>query len=133
MGETLEAREVAAEELTAPERPVRAVAGAVEDERERGLGAAALGEACSRVRVVVLDADELRVLFERPLGAEVLRVEVVGDRLRLDAEHRHVELEIGAEGAVRRLGVEIAEMCRDKCLAAARDAEGVLELRADCD
>src|SRR6185436_17449504 len=34
--EPLERREAAAQQLAAPERPVRAVAGAVEDERQRG-------------------------------------------------------------------------------------------------
>ena len=39
VGDTLEPLQVAAQELAAPERPVRAVAGAVEDERERRAGA----------------------------------------------------------------------------------------------
>src|SRR6476619_3613350 len=45
VGEALERRKVAAEELRAPERPIRPVAGAVEDERERGTLLAVLGEA----------------------------------------------------------------------------------------
>ena len=80
--EALEAGEVAAEQLAAPERPVRAVAGAVEDERERRAALAVLGEAGGGVGVVVLDPDELRLLRERPLRREVLGVEVVRDRLR---------------------------------------------------
>ena len=91
----LERGEVAAQQLAAPERPVGPVAGAVEDERERRALLAVLGEAGGRVRVVVLDADELAVLLERPLRREVLGVEVVGDDLGLDAEHREVELEVG--------------------------------------
>ena len=52
--EPLEAGEVAAQQLAAPERPVGAVAGPVEDERERGAGLAVLGEASGGVGVVVL-------------------------------------------------------------------------------
>ena len=80
--EPLEAGEVAAQQLAAPERPVGAVAGAVEDERERRARLAVLGEARRGVRVVVLDADELGVLLERPLRREVLGVEVVRDDAR---------------------------------------------------
>ena len=90
-----------------------------------------LGEAGGRVGVMVLDADELGVLLERPFRREVLGVEVVGDRLGDDVEHREVELEVGPEGAVGELGVEVAEVRREKRLAAAGDAEGALELGAD--
>ena len=75
------------------------------------------------MRVVMLDADELRVLLERPLRRQVLGVQVVRDDLGLDLEHRQIELEIGAERAVRELGVEVAEMRREERLVAARDAE----------
>jgi hypothetical protein len=52
------------------------------------------------VRVVVLDADDLGVLLLRPLRREVLRMQIVRDRLGLDAEHLQVELQVLAEGAV---------------------------------
>ncbi len=48
-----------------------------------------------RVGVVVLDADELGVLLERPLRRQVLGMEVVRDDLGLDREHGEVELEVG--------------------------------------
>ena len=57
--------EVEAQELAAPERPVRSVARAVEDDRERGPVLAVLGQARGGVRVVVLHADGL----ERPARA----------------------------------------------------------------
>src|SRR5581483_10206885 len=114
----------------APEGAVRPEAGAVEDERERGAGLAVLGEAGGRVRVAVLDADELRVLLERPLRGEVLRVEVVRHHLRPDAEHAEVELEVGAEGPGGLLAVEVAEVRREERLLAPRDAEGRLQLPA---
>jgi len=56
--EALERGQVAAEQLTAPERPVGAVPGSVEDEGKCGAGLAVLGEARRCVRVMVLDADE---------------------------------------------------------------------------
>ena len=77
--EPLEAVEVGAQELAAPERPVGAVAGAVEDERERGARLAVLGEAGGRVRVVMLHLDERQPLLVRPLRRQVLGMEVARD------------------------------------------------------
>ena len=57
-GEPLERTEVAAEELPAPERPVRPQAGAVEDECERRPLLAVLGKAGGGVGMVVLHLDE---------------------------------------------------------------------------
>ena len=57
-------------------------------------------------------------------------MEVVRDDVELDVEHREVEREVGAEGAVGRLGVEVAEVRREERLAAARDAERALQLGA---
>src|SRR6266511_3391880 len=70
--DALELSEVAAEELAAPERPVRPVARAVEDERERRPLLPVLGEAGGCVRVVVLHPHGLRLLLERPLRRQVL-------------------------------------------------------------
>ena len=81
-GDPLERSEVATKELPAPDRPVRAQAGAVEDERQRRPFFAVLGEAGGGVCVVVLDLDEREVLLVRPLRREVLRMEVAGDQLR---------------------------------------------------
>ena len=86
------------------------------------------------MRVVVLDADQLRVLLEGPLRRQVLGMEVVRDHFRLlDREHRQHEREIGAEGAIGRLRVEIAEMGREERLVATGDAEGRLQLGAHRD
>ncbi len=133
MGEALELLEVAAQKLATPERPVRSVSRPVEHERERRPLLAVLGEAGRGVSVMVLDPDLLRVLLERPLGREVLGVEVVGDDLGLDREHAQDELEIGAERPVCLLRVEIPEMSRQECLSPARDAERPLQLGARSD
>ncbi len=117
MRQALEARAVAAQQLAAPERPVGSVAAAVEDERERGALLAVLGQARRGMRMVMLDGDELGILLEGPLRREVLRVQVVGDDIELDVEHREVEREIGAEGVVGLLGIEVAEMRREEGLA----------------
>ena len=77
---------------------------------------------------MVLNADELGVLLQRPLRGQVLRVEVVCDHLRLDPEHGEVQLHVGEEGPVGELGVEVAEVRRQEGLAFARDAERGLEL-----
>ncbi len=124
----LEGAEIAAENLPAPERPVRSVARAVEDEREGRALQAVLGQTGGSMRVVVLNADQLGVLLQRPLRGQVLRVEVVGDHLRLDPEHGEVQLHVGEEGPVGELGVEVPEVRRQEGLASARDAERGLEL-----
>jgi hypothetical protein len=62
VGDPLIAVEIGSQELPAPERAVRAVARAVEDEGQRGPGLAVLGEAGRRVRVVVLHRDPGSVL-----------------------------------------------------------------------
>ena len=105
-------------------------AGAVEDERQRRPSFAVLGEAGGGVCVVVLNLDDREVLLVRPLRREVLRMEVAGDQLRANAEHVEVELEIVDECAIRRLGVEVAEVRREERALARGDAEGGLELRA---
>ena len=132
-GDPLERREVATQELPAPDRPVRAQAGAVEDERQRRPFFAVLGEAGGGVGVVVLHLDERQILIVCPLRREVFRMKVARDQLRPDAEHVEVELEIVDERAIRRLGVEIAEVRREERAFARGDAEGRLELRAGGD
>ncbi len=78
------------------------------------------------MRMVVLDADELRVLLERPLRREVLRVEVVGDDLRLDAEHLEVQREVGAEGAGGRARRSRSPRCGERNASAPRATQKVL-------
>ena len=110
VSEALELLEVAAQQLAAPERPVGSVTRPVEDERKSWAGFAVLGEARGRMGMVMLNAYELCILLERPLGGEVLRVKVVRDQLGFDAKHCEIELEVGAEGLVGRLGVQVAQM-----------------------
>ena len=57
-------------------------------------------------------------------------MEVVGDHLRLDVEHREIELDVGAERAIGELAFEIAEVRREEGFAAADDAEGALQFGA---
>ena len=109
-GKPLEPGQVATQELAAPEGAVGAVTGAVEDECERRTCLPVLGEACRRVGVVVLDAHKLGVLLERPFRREVLGMEVVGDHLRFDVEHRQVEVDVGAKGVEGKLAFEIPEV-----------------------
>ncbi len=129
--EPFERGEVAAEQLPAPQRAVGPVAGAVEDERESRLRQTVLGQARSGVGVMVLDSDEREVLLDRPFGRQVLGMQIVCDRFRADAEHREVEVDVGAEGVIGGLGVEVTEMRREKCLCAECDAERALQLCAD--
>ena len=82
------------------------------------------------VRVVVLDADLGQVELERPLGREVLGVQVVGDELGVDAEEPLVERSRGLEG-LERLGVlHVADVLADERVAAREQRERVLLLGA---
>ena len=134
VSDPLERPQVATEELTAPQRAVRAVAGSVEDERENRVSTTVLGKARSGVGVMVLDADELHIavllLGHSPFRREIFRVEVVRDHLRRHVEHGEIQVEIGLEGVVRDLGVEVAEVGGEERLRATRDAERALELGA---
>ena len=109
-------------------RAVRAVAGAVEDERERRAAQPVLGQAGGGVGVVVLHLDRLGVALPRPLARQVVGMHVAGDHLRPHAEHGQVQLEVGSERAVGGLGVEVAEVRREVRRSLAGDAEGALEL-----
>src|SRR4030095_15154441 len=91
---------------TAPDRGVVPVSRPIEDQGQGRPGLTVLGDARGGVGVVVLDADRVGLLLERPAGGEVVRVEVVGDQLRAHPEHLEVELQVGSEGAVGGVGVE---------------------------
>ena len=82
---------------------------------------------------MVLDADHLNVLLERPPGREIVGMEVVGNELGPHTEHLQVELEVGPEGEVGRRRVEVAEVGREERLPASGDAEGALQLGAGGD
>ena len=81
--DALERHQVADEHLTAPDRPVRAVAGAVVDRSHCRALEPVLGETGGEVGVVVLDARQLDVVELEGVGRRrVVRVQVVGDELR---------------------------------------------------
>ena len=63
-------REVADEELPAPDRPVGAVPGAVEDRADGRAGLAVLRQAGGEVGVVVLDGDAVDALALQGVGVE---------------------------------------------------------------
>jgi hypothetical protein len=92
--DAFEACEVAAEQFAAPERAVGAIAGAVEDECQRRTGLAVFGETRCGVSVVMLHADELGFLLERPFRCEVFGVEVVSDPPRADVQHLEEQREV---------------------------------------
>ena len=130
VADPLEADEVAAQQLAAPDGAVGAVAGAVVDRARRPLHAV-LGQRRREVRVVVLDADRLQPEVERVLGREVLRVQVVRDQLGLHREQPLEVLDPVAEGAQGLVVAQVADVVRDPRAAVAGERERVLELGAD--
>jgi hypothetical protein len=79
---------------------------------------------------MVLHLDERQFLLVRPRGREVTGMQIARHGRRPHAEHLDVEPEVGAEGLVRGVGVEIAEMRREERVATADDAERALQLGA---
>ena len=127
----LEARRTAHQKLPAPDRSVAAVAGAVVDRPHRGTELAVLGQAGREVGVVVLDPEGLDALaLERLARGEVVRMQIVGDHGRLDAEQA---LEVGHPLAERAQGLpiaQVADVVAHPGSTSLGQAEGVLELRA---
>ena len=130
--------EVGHEELAAPDGAVGAVAGAVEghpDDRAVLGRVAVVGQAGGDVGVVVLHADQVQALvgvgeFQRVLGGQVLRVQVVRDHLRLDAE-QPAEVRDALGERAQRLGVlQVPDVVRDEGVPPLGQAERVLELGA---
>ena len=60
-------------------------------------------------------------------------MEVMGDRLGLDAEHLEVEPEVVAEGVVGGGGIEVAEVGGEVGALLGHDAERALQLGAGGD
>ena len=131
----LEAGQAGDQELTAPDRAVGPVAGAVEgnayyrpDDRAVRPPLSARQEAmcawwcCTPCRSAVQ--------VERVLGGQVLRVQVVRHDLRVDVEQPAEVLDALGEGA-QRLGVlQVADVVRDERVPVLGQAERVLQLGA---
>ena len=75
------------QELSAPDRPVQAEAGAVTGDANHGLGAAVLGQAREHVGVMVLDGNApCRGIVDCESRRQVVGMQIVRDDVRLDAE-----------------------------------------------
>ena len=74
MRQPLEAGQVASPQLAPPDGAVRAVTGAVEDQRQGGPLLSVFGEAGGGVGVVVLDRDPVRRLVQAPNWAPGMAV-----------------------------------------------------------
>ena len=127
------ADEVRDEELAAPERPVVAHPQPVVGDAEERRRDPVLGGARRDVRVMVLDGDP--TIRGEPgngvLRGEVLRVEIVRDDLRLQGQEPGEVGQAVGECAVRGEVLEVAVVGRDVRPPAAREREGVLQLRPD--
>ncbi len=125
----LEAAQVAAQDLPAPHRAVRAEPGPVEDRADRRAGLAVLGEARREVGVVVLDGDVLDAFARERVGRrEEVGMQVVRDDRGRDREQ---PLEVGDAVLERPQRLEVAEVAdvrADPRTLAAREAERALEL-----
>jgi len=101
---------IADQELAAPDRPIGAVAGAVERDPEDRPGQPVLGHATGHVRMVVLHGKQLDALPGRALPGVarrgVVRVQVVGQHLRPDLLSRQLGRLPGNLAVRRRIGKE---------------------------
>ena len=123
------------EELPAPHSTIRAVAGAVEGNADNRPLQPVLHHAAHDVGVVVLHRDQLQALVPlHPLpgipGGEVVRVQVTGDDLWLEAEEPLVELD-GALEVLQRLQVlQVTDVLAHEGVVVLDSTERVLELGA---
>ncbi len=122
------------QQLAAPGRAVVAQADAVERQAEQRAVDAVLGRDRRHMRVVVLHGmDRMRGQrtrgseLEREARAEEIRVQVVGDGLRLHVEHRAQVVDHLDQRAAGGRVVEVADVRRQEGLVAARDADRVLQ------
>ena len=128
--------------LAAPDRPVGAVTGAVERrDHRRPLRDPMLGEQRQRVRVVVLDAEQLDPALIpvplRPRGRRVVGVQVVDDEVRRDPPHRQHPLDRLAERRLRHRRPHVPDVrrhvghARVSVVPAIDDGERVLQFTSD--
>ena len=125
-----EAGQVRDEELAAPQGAVGAVPGAVEGHPDHRAFMAVVGQAGGDVRVMVLHAAGVHVEVESVLGGQVLRVQVVGDDLRVDAEQPAEVLDALGERAQRRRVLQVPDVVGYERAVGRRQAERVLQLGA---
>src|SRR5208282_120511 len=89
------------------------------------------------VPMMVLDADEADPQAVRDPGgvarAEEIRMQIVGNALRLDLQNRNQVLDGVHQGHAGRRVDEIADVLRYERFVAARDAYGVLVMYSQCD
>ena len=87
MAEPFKSEIIHAKDFTAPDRPVRTKTGPVERKTDHGPIKPALRHHRSNMRVMVLDGHPGEVmLFERPLGVQVVGMQVVNDESRFDLQ-----------------------------------------------
>jgi len=119
------------QQFAAPAALVGAHADAVEGEAEQRPRGAMLRRHRGDVGVVVLHGDGFQAAAAREVGGEAcaveIRVQVVGDQLRLDFQQLHHALRGLLQRAAGRRVVEVADVLGEEGLVAAREADRILE------
>src|SRR5579871_988915 len=131
MCDALHAVSVCVKKFPAPDRAIDAVSGAIPRDAQILAFDAVLRGAGGDVRLVVLDVDQREAGSFRPLRGGIIRMEIAGDRLRLEAIE---SAEIG-DGALERSArlerIEIADMLAEEDVLADGDRHCVLQMPAD--
>ncbi len=130
MARPLGGPQVGDQHLATPQGAVGAVPDAVEGQGHHPIGATVLDQARSHVRVVVLHPDQRQAEIVGHLGRQVLGVEVVGHRLRLDVVEVAEVVDRLEERLVRGEVLEIADVMARHDVLLARHGHRALELGA---
>ncbi len=124
------------QEFTAPDRPIRSIAGPIKTQPNYRLVGppAVIRQAGGDVGVVVLDLYQGERFpgspFHRVAGRQVIRVEIAGQDLRLDVEQALVMLDPCLEGPEGFVVFHVADVVADKGILLAGQAEGIFQLCA---
>ena len=127
MADALKLRQLGDQKFAAPDSAVEPEPEPIECDADRRTLRAVIGQACGNMGMMVLHADELDAFqFERVFRREVLRMQVVGDNLRLYVEQPSKMIDTLTERAQGFKIFQVADVMRDESMLPLRDAKRVL-------
>ena len=116
------------EHFSAPYLSVGAEAGAIEGKANHAAFEMVLDHAAGDVSVMVLHADQLHsTLPQSPFGRKVIRVQIIGDDLRLDFKNAFEVLDGLVEEGITFDIFQIANVLAQERMLALGEADGVLK------
>src|SRR5579864_1343907 len=117
-----------------PNFSVGAIAGSIEGKADDVALEMVLGHATRDVRMVMLHAYQgLACLLQRPLGREVIRVQIVRNDLRPNLQNFLQVVNGFFEKFIALQVLQVAHMLTEKCVFALCETNCVLKFAANCE